>query len=120
MDQLRKKKPKCFQVVTSTGIGNDISLSKDGYFFCERPGLYFVSLTVMSITHDEYFHVYRNSQYLVSTFLFYDNSGSWHSSSVSLVVHLNRDDKISVKPTRSEIVYGYTSQQTTCITIMMK
>ena len=105
-------------IITSYGIQNTSYIAKQGYYNCELPGLYLVTLTTMTYNaRDVYFHIYQNSRYLVDLYVV-NNSVDYYGASASVVVQLNRDDKITVKPAATTYIYGKPSRQSTCITII--
>ena len=52
-------------IITSYGMQSTESLETLGSFKCEKRGLYLITLTIMTRTVDAYFHIYKNSVYLI-------------------------------------------------------
>lgn len=122
---MKKDEPIIFpSIVTSFGVQNLSSLATIGEFRTESPGLYLITLTVMVRTSGTNFRVYRNSIHHLLDVYVSDVYRLQRSSSGSVVLFLDRDDQITVKPDKS--VYNHfriysrivALPKATCLTIV--
>lgn len=99
------------------GVRN-LNLADEGYFKCERHGLYFVSVSVLAKAPDPLFYIYKNSRKLVIVYPTNVGSKHWYSGSASVVIQLDINDQISVKAGRNVEIYGDEDLRGTCFSLI--
>lgn len=85
-----------------------------GVFHCEKPGLYLVSLDLVSKTYDAIAVIRKNAAIITGAYVSFQHGDIWYSGSTTAAVELNLGDRISVQSDRSGIVVHDYS----CLTVM--
>ncbi|VDH98580.1 Hypothetical predicted protein [Mytilus galloprovincialis] len=112
---------KFLDIKTSEGITNQhlTSFKSSGVFVCEVPGLYHISVVVMSKTNSAYLTIYKNDIELIKGKINNYNTehGFFFQSNAAIVVtELQKGDTIDIKPGNKGMrIYGGSSS---CLTIV--
>lgn len=99
---------------TVIGFGSSSQFYSSGVFRTENAGLYLVSSTIMSVTSQSHYHIYKNNAEIAYVYIG-DACGSSSSFTGSMVVavQLNVGDTVYVKTAVSMGVHGTAS----CLTL---
>ncbi|KAJ8300845.1 hypothetical protein KUTeg_022364 [Tegillarca granosa] len=85
---------KFTKIITNVGGGLNAS---DGVFYCPEPGLYYFFVNIMSVSNDAYAEIHKNDKRVVFVFTDSNGSNTGKSGSNSVIVQLDRGDRVSVK-----------------------
>ncbi|CAC5402053.1 unnamed protein product [Mytilus coruscus] len=104
-------------IKTAIGIKNLTEFEKSGNFVCEIPGLYLVSVYLVSTTTHANFNMYKNSHDLTKVFIkgISKDNRDYGTGTAVQAVELNVGDKIYVK---LEDQYKIEGNSSSCTTIM--
>ncbi|XP_063400218.1 myosin heavy chain, striated muscle-like [Mytilus trossulus] len=109
------------KIITSQGITYQhlTSFKSSGVFVCEVPGLYYISVVIISKTHDAQFIISKNDIELMRGYINDYNTGKgvyWQSSAAIMVTELQKADRIDIKPSDKDMmIAGYNYS---CLTIV--
>lgn len=90
------------KIMTQFGISNTSAFTSTGIFTCQYPGLYFVSVTILSRSYDAAYQIKLNSSVLTTGFVSRVNSqetkedNNFHTGTSMIVISLKQADQISV------------------------
>ncbi|XP_071123705.1 uncharacterized protein PF3D7_1120000-like [Mytilus edulis] len=110
-------------IITSKGITNQhlTSFNSSGVFVCKVPGLYHISVVIMSYTQDAQFKISKHDIELMRGYTnnYYTENGRytyWQSNAAIVVTELQKGDRIDIKPSYKEMyLYG---NNYSCLTIV--
>ncbi|CAG2247364.1 unnamed protein product [Mytilus edulis] len=108
-------------IITSKGITNQhvTSFKSSGVFVCEVPGLYHISVVIMSGENGATFKISKNNGELMNGYInnYYKNYGYYYHSNAAIVVtDLQKGDSIDIKTVDTTMsIYGY---YYSCLTIV--
>ncbi|CAC5401327.1 COL8A [Mytilus coruscus] len=109
-------------IITSEGITNQYltSFKSSGVFVCEVPGLYHISVVIMSPANGAYLKIYKNNNKLIRLYIdsYYDDGHrqEYHSNAAIVVTELQKDDTIDIKPGGNKDIYIHHTYS--CLTIL--
>ncbi|XP_063447000.1 uncharacterized protein LOC134726524 [Mytilus trossulus] len=98
-------------VKSSYGISNLASFKSTGYFTCETPGLYLISVVIMTHTDDANVYINKNNNHVIYAYISDSQSAS---SPAVLVTGLEIGDTINITPAK----YMYVYSDRSCVTIV--
>ncbi|XP_071123497.1 uncharacterized protein [Mytilus edulis] len=108
-------------IKTSEGIPNQhlTSFKSSGVFVCEVPGLYHISVVVMSDTNSAFVKISKNNRELLKGNIdnyYTAHQLDYHSNAAIVVTELQKGDTIDIKPGNKDIrIYG---DSYSCLTIV--
>ncbi|XP_076079201.1 uncharacterized protein LOC143049468 [Mytilus galloprovincialis] len=92
-------------IKTNIGITDLSAYISTGKFVCTIAGLYHVSAVMMSGTNDEYYHIYKNNDKMITTF--YGHVESLYQTRTRVfVTMLDVGDEITVRTGGSQLIYN--------------
>ncbi|CAC5401329.1 COL8A [Mytilus coruscus] len=112
---------KFSSIKTIEGITNRhlTTFKSSGVFVCEVPGLYHISVVLMSTTNNVHFKIFKNNIELMNGYInnYYTEHGNYHQSNAAIVVtELQKGDNIDIKPNNKNMnVFGFNYS---CLTIV--
>ena len=98
-------------VRVADGIHSTDSITNSGIFTCENPGLYLVSVYIVTNTNHGSYGVYKNTNIIADAFA--SLTDYYQTASTTVVEHLAVNDAISVKGS----LYVYKNYES-CLTIL--
>ena len=98
-------------VKISNGIHNTDSIKTSGIFTCENPGLYLISVYIVTNAKHGRYNVYKNTVRIADGFS--SLTDYYETISVTVIEHLTVNDRISIKG-NMYVFSGYES----CLTIL--
>ncbi|CAC5401333.1 unnamed protein product [Mytilus coruscus] len=107
-------------IKTSEGITNQhlTSFKSSGVFVCEVPGLYHISVVIMSNTNKAYVKISKNNIVLIKGNIdnyYTEHQLDYHSNAAIVVTELQKDDRIDIKPGKDMLIQ---SNSYSCLTIV--
>lgn len=90
---------------TQVGIDNLSTFTSTGKFTCTKPGLYLVSIWVLTPGQNKHGHIniLRNDNILVQTYI--DNAAHYDTGTATAVVELQLSDKVWVRYDNGRVDY---------------
>ena len=98
-------------VKISNGIHNTDSIKTSGIFTCENPGLYLISVYIVTNAKQGSYYVHKNTVTIADGFS--SLTDHYETTSVSVIEHLTVNDRISV----TGDMYVYSNYES-CLTIL--
>ena len=90
------------------------SLSTFSVFTCEKPGLYMVSVDIVSNTYDAYLVIVKNDVILSGAYVSFEKNHLWYSGSATTALTLNSGDRVFIRSMRDGVkIHDYS-----CFTII--
>ena len=99
----------------ANGISGLSTFLSSGTFTCETSGLYLISATIDSYTQSSYFYIYKNSSYIIKTFIGTWYTGNYYTPATGVAtVELSVGDTVTIRAGTSM----YINSAYSCVTIL--
>ncbi|CAC5401330.1 unnamed protein product [Mytilus coruscus] len=110
-------------IKTREGITNQhlTSFKSSGVFVCEVPGLYHISVVIMSNTNKAYVKISKNYIVLIKGNIdnyYTEHQLDYHSNAAIVVTELQKDDRIDIKPGKDMLIQSNSESEMICISIL--
>lgn len=104
--------------ISSAGISSLSTFSSSGVYTCEFPGLYFVSVYIMSYSQFASFYILKNENQLTHVYIkgsdTFGARSHYATGTSVLAAHLEAGDTIVIKAANQMYVYG---NPHSCVTV---